>query len=274
MKKLIFALLLVALIVSPSVLAGTEVISASRGVTCKGATGVLVDLGLASVMPLQTSLFYYNWIAVLLLFFTAAMSSQRNMRFFGIFLPLFAALLAYFGWLNASNSAQMWGFIIGTGVLAVMIYMKDSNREKNGAGGPGVTILNIVFALVLLQTIIGMVNVCAIFNTNVAPTPSQFQNVDLSEQLNGISNAGGLLSGAISTIVGLLIAGILILVMLLGVLLSIISFEAVLLLAFPFLASSPLALGILTGMQIVIWITYMWVLFEWVYKPMPDGGYI
>lgn len=274
MKKIIFALLVCALIFSPIVSAATETLEASRTVTAKGPTGVLVDLGLASVMPVATSLFYYNWLSAFLIFLVAAMSSQRQMRFFVIFIPLFAAMLAYFGWLNSSTPTIMWGMIISSGLFAVLTYMKDANREKGGAGGPGITIMNIVLFMIFLQAAVGMVNVSTLFSTNVAPTPSQWQNVDLGEQLNGISNAGGLLGGLISTIAGLFIAGILIFIMLIMVMLSIVSFEAVTLITFPFLAGSPLALAILSGIQIIIWLSYLWAYFQWTYKPLPDGGYI
>ena len=82
-------MLLAALLVAPAMAVSYE--EASRAVTAKGEYGILVPLGLEQVIPLSTALMYYNWIAVMLLFFIMSMASQRNMRFFSIITPMLAA---------------------------------------------------------------------------------------------------------------------------------------------------------------------------------------
>lgn len=260
---------------SPLVSAATEVIGASRGVTCKGAYGVLVPLGLEQYMPLTTALMFYNWIAVMLLFFAAAMASQRNMRFFVIILPLLAALFSYFGWLNdASNPARMAALIVATGVIAAGIYMKDTNKEKWGSGGPGLTLMNFVFIMILLQGCVGLVNTTGIWQENLSPTPSQYQNVDLEAQLGGISNTGGFLEGAISTAVALLEMGLSLLKMIVSILITIAAFSVTLYLVYPFLYGNLIVAAIIGVVQVIVWILYAWFFFTIVFKPMPDGGYI
>jgi hypothetical protein len=217
---------------------------------------------------------YYNWIAVMLLFFIMSMASQRNMRFFSIITPMLAALFAYFGWLNSTNSAQVWGIIGLTVLVAVAIYMKDSNKEKWGSGGPGSTMLNVVFFMILLQSAVGVVNTTGIWEHNTAVTPSQYQNVDLSQQMGGMSNTGGLLEGAIATAVQLLEMSIMILKMIISIILTVAAFSVTLLIIFPWMAGNVLILAALGAMQVIIWLLYAWFFFTIIYKPMPEGGYI
>ena len=277
MKQLLSVLLIaiVIMLILPSVSAAGTNITASRGVTANGPYNLLVPLGIEQVVtPLSTALMYYNWIAVMMIFFVMAMASQRNMRFFVIIIPLLAALLAFFGWLNDPSPLKVWSLIILTGFMAAAIYMKDTNKEKWGSGGPGLTLFNIVFFIILLQTAIGVVNSTAIWDHNLAVTPSQYQNVDLGTQMTGISNTGGLLDGVITTAVSLLIMGIMLLQTVILILLSVVCIAAVLLMAFPFLAGNAMVLAFIGAIQVIIWLVYAWFLFSIVYKPMPDGGYI
>lgn len=276
MKLLRYIVMLwLMLVTTPVVSAATEVIGASRGVTCKGSYGVLVPLGLEQFMPLSTALMFYNWIAIMLLFFAMAMASQRNMRFFVVIVPLMAALFAYFGWLNdSSNPTRMAALIVATGVISAGIYMKDTNKEKWGSGGPGLTLLNFVFIMILLQGCVGLVNTTGIWQENLAPTPSQYQNVDLETQLNGISNTGGFLEGAISTVVALLEMGLALLKMIISIIITIVAFSVTLYLVYPFLYGNVIVVAIIGVVQVIVWLLYAWFFFTIVFKPMPDGGYI
>ena len=269
----IFCLILLGLLLVLPV-GATSYESASRGATFNGPYGILVPLGLEQVIPLQTALMFYNWIAIMLLFFIMSMASQRNMRFFVIIVPMIAALFAYFGWLNSTNDAQVWGFIGLTALISVAIYMKDSNKEKWGTAGPGNPMLNLVFFMILLQSAVGVVNTTGIWDQNMAATPSQYQNVDLSEQMGGISNTGGLLEGAIATAVQLLEMSIMILKMIISIILTVAAFSVTLLIIFPFLAGNVYILAALGAIQVIIWLLYAWFFFTIIYKPMPEGGYI
>ena len=86
-----------------------------------------------------------------------AMSSKRMTRFFALLIPMFAAMLAFFGWLHAPNEVATWGVIIMTSIIGVVTYMKGSLRENFGGGGPGNLIVNLVFYLIILQTCVGLV---------------------------------------------------------------------------------------------------------------------
>jgi hypothetical protein len=275
--KIYIVLLLVALLlISPVVAAGTNT-TGSRGVTANGPYNLLVPLGIEQVpgVPLATALMFYNFIAVALLFFGMSMASQRNMRFFVIIIPMLAGIFAYFGWLNnAANPSQVWSLIIMTSLIAAAIYVKDTNREKWGSGGPGFTIVNFVFYMILLQTAVGITNATAIWDHNIAPTSSQYQNVDLQEQMGGISNTGGLLGTAINTALALLEIGILVLKLLISVILTVAAFSVVLLITFPWLAANPLVLVVIGGVQVVVWISYILFFFNLTYKPSQDPGYI
>ena len=269
----IFCLVLLsALLVAPAMATSYE--ESSRAVTAKGEYGILVPLGLEQVIPLNTALMYYNWIAVMLLFFIMSMASQRNMRFFSIITPMLAALFAYFGWLNSTNPTQVWGIIGLTALVAVGIYMKDTNKEKWGSGGPGSTMINMVFFMILVQSAVGVVNTTGIWEHNTAATPTQYQNVDLQEQMGGMSNTGGLLEGAIATAVQLLEMSIMILKMVISIILTVAAFSVTLLIIFPWMAGNVLILAALGAMQVIIWLLYAWFFFTIIYKPMPEGGYI
>jgi len=252
-------------------------ISASRGVTAKGPYGLLVPLGIEQVpgVPLSTALIWYNWISVMLLFFAMAMASQRNMRFFVVIIPMLAAMFAYFGWMNdQTNPARMWALIIVSGLLAAAIYMKDTNKEKWGSGGPGLTLFNFVFFMILLQSAVGVVNTTGIWDVNTAATPSLYQNVDLASQMAGVSNTGGLFEGAITTAIALLEIGIMALKMILSIILTIAAFSVTLYLIFPWLYGNILVAAIIGAVQVIVWLLYAWFFFSLTFKPMPDGGYI
>lgn len=275
--KIIFLLLIsILLLITPVAAVGTN-ITGSRGVTANGPYSLLVPLGLEQVpgVTLTTALMFYNFIAVALLFFGMSMASQRNMRFFVIIIPMLAGIFAYFGWLNNSaNPSQVWGIIIMTALIAVGIYIKDTNKEKWGSGGPGFTLFNFVFYMILLQTSIGIVNTTAIWDHNVAVTPSQYQNVDLSAQMDGVSNTGGFLGTIVSTAVALIGIGIMVLKLLISIIITIAAFSVVLLVTFPWLANNPLALVVIGGIQVVVWVSYILWFYGVTYKPTPDVGYV
>lgn len=270
----IFLLVLVSLLLINPVLAAEGNISASRSVTANGPYDLLVPLGIEKVLPLDIALMFYNWIAVMLLFFLIAMASQRNMRFFNIIAPLLAGIFAYFGWLNDANDLKVWSIIGLTALLSVGIYMKDTNKEKWGSGGPGLTLLNFVFFMILLQAAVGVVNSTNIWEHNLAVTPEKYQNVDLETEMSSLSNTGGLMSGAISTALALLELGIMILQLILSIILTIAAFSITLYLVFPFLYDNLLVVALIGAVQVVVWLLYAWFMFVIIYKPMPDGGWI
>jgi hypothetical protein len=165
-------------------LTGKGNISASRGVTSKGANGVLVDLSL----PNGTT--YYPWIAFFLLLMITSLASKANVRFMLVVMSVMAAMFWWFGWLQGIYLTTVIPFAC---FLGAIFYMKGSLRENYGVGGSGSMLVNIVVFLIILQMMIGFINGIGIFNQAAMMTPSnQFTNVDLTTIQNTTSNFGGI----------------------------------------------------------------------------------
>jgi hypothetical protein len=242
--------------------------TSSNGLTASGPFNILVSLGLEYIVPIDWAYLIYNFIAIGLLYFAMSMASQRNMRFFTVIVPMLGGMFAYFGWYNNYNSTiPVIPMVIATGVIGYGIYLKDTNREKWGAGGGGSTLINFVFYIILLQACVGLVNSSNIWSNNAAPTPNQYQNVDLGQQIGGISNQGGLLSGGISTLIMLGLLAIQALIMIISIIATIAAFSLVVVWTFPFLLASPWTILILGVVQVVVWLLYVWFYFIMIYKP-------
>jgi hypothetical protein len=267
MMHIKYKLLILALIAIVGTVSATNITS-SCGLTASGPFNILVSLGLEYILPIDWAYLFYNVIALTLLYATLSLASQRDIRFYAVGLPLLAAALAFFGWYNGygTSSMQIWGNIIATGLIGTGVYLKETNREKWGAGGGGSTLINFVFFIILLQACVGLINGSQIWQDNTAPTPTQYQNVNLEQQIGGINNSGGLFGGAISTLEMLGVLAIQALIMVLTVIATIAAFSAVLVFVFPFLGSG-LPLQILIVTQIVVWLLYLWMWFIFTYKP-------
>jgi hypothetical protein len=159
-------------------------LTVSRGVTSKGASGVLVDLRLPAIT-------YYPWIALFLLFLVASLASKFNVRFVIILMPLMAAFFWWFGWLSGTYLSAVIPFAC---LLGVVYYMKGSLRENYGIGGSGSMLMNIVVYLLIFQLMIGFINGLGMFGNQTAMMNSanQFSNVDLTTVQNTTSNFGGI----------------------------------------------------------------------------------
>lgn len=265
--KTFFVAVLLLLLASNTVTAAANLTS-SNGFTAKGPFNILVSLGLEYILPIDWAYLFYNFIGIALLYFAMSMASQRYARFFVIIVPLLAGAFAFFGWLNSYNSSvPIMPLIVAAALIGVGVYLKGANRENYGTGGPGLTLINFVYFIILLQACVGLVNNSNIWQGNMAPTPDQYQNVDLQGQIGGLNNIGGFMGGAISTAIMLLNVGIQACMMILSILASIAMFSVVLLFVFPFLSASPLALAILGVTQIVIWLLYTWFIFIIFFKP-------
>jgi hypothetical protein len=226
-------------------------------------------------MPEATALLYYRWIAYLIMFVLITMASTRTTRFFVVIVPMVGALLWYFGWLNdPSNPASPPMLIGATGLIGAGIYIKDTNKEKYGSGGPGVTLMNFTLFMILLSACGGIITASDVWGPGNIVVSSQYQNVDLSEQLNGISDTSGFTSSVVSTGLAMVELGSSMLKIVATMMLTIVSFEATLLIIFPWLLGNPMALAVITVVQIIVWALYAWTWFTWSWKPMPDGGYI
>lgn len=254
-RYIIISLSLAFLLIVPAT-AGTY--TEARGVTCQGPLGLLIPLGFENSVPAATAVWIYNMICILLLFLLGAASGERNTRFFSVLIPMMAGMFVYFGWLHTPNATATWSIILGAGILAGMIYMKESLRENWGIGGPGETLMNIAFYLIILQCVIGVVNGSGIFESNapLAVTPAEYQSVDLTEQINDISDTGGLM-GDIQSVANILWSmGVGALRAFIQILKAITLSSVVILEAFPFLQGSTLVTGILIAFNIGEWLLF------------------
>ena len=249
-------------------------LSASRDVALTGATK-LVSLGLENVVPASATM-YYNLLSIGILFLIGSLSSSRNTRFFAVLLPLFAAILVYFEWLQGTNPVQTYGIIVMCMILAAAVYMKDSLRERFGVGGPGSMVINIMIFLILFQTVVGVVNMTGLWEGNAAPSPENqysYQNFDLSKQVPVATNTGGLLGDIASTLGAMsdmLLSG---LRMFLALLVSIGAFSVVLGSVYPWMVTNPdgtvntFGVAILGVIQVAIWMIYVKFIYDTFVKP-------
>jgi hypothetical protein len=167
------------------------------------------------------------------------------------------ALFVFFGWIHAPSAIQTWGIIVFAIFVAAAIYMKGSLKENFGIGGPGSTLLNILMLVILFQAIVGLVNLpsVALFNgNNVAPTPAEYQSIDLAGQYGSLANSGGWMQAAISMATLFLTAIIGIVEALIGMLYAIIWFPGVLQSTLPVLTSSPMVMQAIVVAEIAEWI--------------------
>ena len=264
--------------------------SGAIGITANGATPFLFSLGFESIPGITAVQYFwlYNIVALFGISVVGALSSERNTRFFAILVPLMAAMFFFFGWINivdqnglyiVGGNAQEFSMIIGCFILGVMIYMKDSLREKWGIGGPGSTVLNIVMFIAIFSAVVGLVNNPGIGlfagaidqnNGNVANTPQEWQNATVTnQQITSLSNTGGLLQTLISDGVLLLTLSIGALVTLIWMMLSILCVTAVLVATFPILLTSPLAMGILVVMQVGFYLLVIKLIYDVFYTKTP-----
>jgi hypothetical protein len=159
-------------------------------------------------------------------------------------------------------------------MLGVSIYMKDTLKERFGIGGPGSTLVTLVTFMILLQTSVGLINGIGLFETNVAPTPNQYQNVDLSTQTTNLNNQGGLFADILSS--GSIVLDIFISAIKMGltIIASIAVFAVVLASIYPWMAATTGGALVLTALQVGIWLLYAFYIYDLFVKPPNDLGVI
>jgi hypothetical protein len=245
-----------------------------RGATMKNY--VRVSLGFENIagVTLTKASVYYNWVSLGFLFLIGSMSSKRMTRFFAMLIPVFAGLFVWFGWLQSPTPAATIGVIVMCAILGVVVYMKGSLKENFGTGGPGSLVMNIMFYLMILQAVVGLVNISGVWvhNTqvNTAITPSDYvngiqsaPNADLSKSIPSVSAGAGqgqtvvdTAGAAIQGLTGGLFTILNMLVVALG------GFATLFLTIFPWLNDVPLAVQTLALFQIFIYGIYVWFLYH------------
>lgn len=252
-RKLLFITIIAITVISA---ASATNVSVSRAVTCEGPSGMLVPLGIENVIPLSDALTWYNWISSGIILLVAAVASKRNFHYIALTLPMVAAIVTWFGWLQTNDTGQTWSIIIAFALLGVGIYFKQQLKESFGIGGPGSTLMSLVVFMILLSAVFGMVNSSGIWKDNVGVASEEFSNVNLESEITSISNTGGWLDSVINSGTAFVTAAISSLKILVTMMMSIAFFSAAIVLMYPWLMASPIAIAILGIMQTAIWILY------------------
>jgi hypothetical protein len=236
---------------------------------------MLIPLGIENVAPANYTI-YYNWIAISILCIVSMLASQRDARFFALIIPFVAAFELYAGWLNTgAYQANTYQIIIFSAFMGGCIYFQDTLHERFGIAGPGSKLLKLVFFFIILQSIVGLVNVSSIFPQgytvgNTAQTPTQYQNIALNTEISGINSAGGLFAAIVDILSILTQMGVSILKLLLSVIISIVGFSFVLNQVYPWIAQAQNGLAFLVILQAVIWFMYLVFVTQLFWKPTPD----
>jgi hypothetical protein len=248
----------------------------SNGLTFTMPYGLRVPLGLESALPPAWAFLIYNGISVVMLLFIGGYASLRSTRFSIFCINGFAAIFWWFGWMSfylpETDNVNWWSplsLIILAGVMGGAIYLKEANRERYGTGGTGLTLINALYFFILLQTAIGFVNVTGIWSDNSAVTPTayQYHNVNLEGQVTSYSNTGGFMGDAISTVTSLGLLAIQAGQMVLIVLQNICGYDAVIMMAFPWIINSAPAMAFIWCFRVVILLLDMWFIFLIFFKP-------
>jgi hypothetical protein len=180
-----------------------------------GPSGILLPLGFENYMDIATARMYYNYIATILLVAIAATAGTRAEPAYCVITPIFAGMFMLFGWLSFANHGNAVAVMVITGVLGVMIYMNETNHEKNGLAGPGSKLLNVVFFIIMFQVILGVMPALGTFDSSATNAPSygqaycppsancaSYSNVDVKQSMSSTADGGGFLSGVVSIITG------------------------------------------------------------------------
>ena len=266
----------------------TEYTTQANVIMFKNPLGLLIPLGFENYVPAVDAIMYYNYIAIGLIMVVAAFAGQTNESRFTFFVPIFAGLMVFVGWLQAPDPTTYYGMIIGCILLGAMMYINDMNHEKYGLPGPGSKLLTIVFMIIVFEASVTLMstNGLNIFpdigNTGMSQKSltcgdggtggygyqcDASGNIMLSSSVSSINNVGGADISVASIGLWAIQAMIGMFVFLIKILAAVLFFSLVLVAAYPALGASPQALLILGFMQIVIWAIYSVAMFNWLFKP-------
>jgi hypothetical protein len=268
--------------------AATEYTTMANLITFKTPLGLLIPLGIENFVPTADAIMYYNYIAVGAILLVASFAGQANESRFAFFVPVFAALMVFIGWLQAPDPTTQWGMIIGCIFLGALMYMNDMNHEKYGLPGPGSKLLTVVFMIIVFQASVTLVSTNGmnlmpeIGNSGMSQSSllcgdqttggygyqcDANGNMMFDSSVKSISNIGG--SGLDIVSIGLwaLQAMVGAIIFLLKIVAAVLVFSVVLYAAYPALAASPQAVLLLGFMQLIIWGIYAVYFFNIFYKP-------
>jgi hypothetical protein len=275
------ALIICSLIVQT--VSATQYLTQTNVITFTNALGLMIPLGLENYVPVADAIMYYNYIAVFAIMLIAAFAGQTNESRFTFFVPIFAGLMVFIGWLHAPDPVSYYGMIIGCILLGALMYINDMNHEKYGLPGPGTKLLTIVFMIIVFEASVTLMSTSGL---NIFPeigNSGQSQqtltcngygyscdangNIMLGASVQTINNQGGTGLDVLSIGLWAIQAMISVITFLIKIVAAILLFSVVLVAAYPALGASPQAMLFLGIMQLVIWAIYAVAFFNWFFKP-------
>jgi len=275
------ALIISSLIVQT--VSATQYVTQTNVITFTNALGLMIPLGIENWVPVADAIMYYNYIAVFAILMIAAFAGQTNESRFTFFVPIFAGLMVFIGWLHAPDPVSYYGMIIGCILLGALMYINDMNHEKYGLPGPGTKLLTIVFMIIVFEASVTLMSTSGlnlfpeIGNSGQSQQSLTCDGYGYSCDANGqimlgasvqtINNQGGASMDVLSIGLWALQAMIAVITFLIKIVAAVLLFSGVLIAAYPALGASPQAMLFLGIMQLVIWAVYAVAFFNWFFKP-------
>jgi hypothetical protein len=283
----ILSLVLLAGIVQ--VVSATNYVTQANSITFTNALGLMIPLGIENWVPAADAIMYYNYIAVGLILLVAGFAGQTNESRFTFFVPIFAGLMVFIGWLHAPDPASQFGMIIGCILLGAMMYVNDMNHEKYGLPGPGTKLLTIVMMIIVFEASVTLMSTSGlnIFPELGADGGQHQQSLTCGNQSMGgygytcdasgqimlgasvqtVNNQGGTGLDIGSVVMWAINVAFAMMQFIIKVVAAILLFSVVLVAAYPALGASPQAMLFLGIMQLVIWAIYTVTFLNWWVKP-------
>ena len=174
---------------------GANATSVVKGITTRGPSGVMVDLGLGN--PL-----YYLWLSfALIMLIGGIFTSERLAPFGNVLVPMMAGFFYWFGWITAPSVGPIIFIVALFGALS---YLKWRHRSMFGIGGPGSILLNITTFMILLQLSVSLVSMMPVWGSdpgNFASSPNNvYSTWTISKAATDMGNPAGGLGGTIDAI--------------------------------------------------------------------------
>jgi hypothetical protein len=257
----------------------TETIIVGVSVITKGVSGIMVSLGIEDWVTAAQARYCYNLISVCALFFLAAFASARKESVFCIIIPIFTGVFLWFGWIQLATASATQGFMFTTvvmGLLGVVFYMNDRNREMYGTGGAGNKLITVALFIAFFSVGLTLASGFNIFPAGdiVAPPGTcisgmacdAYNNIDFSTMSGSLSQnygMGGNLVSALAALPGITLSALVTLInVVVGVFFFPFVLNAVLEGIWHGISSNPVYLLFLAALEIVILIIYITGFYE------------
>jgi len=272
-----------------------ENVTAVGGFMTAGASGLLVSLGFETYLTVVQSTYLYNMVSIAVLVLIASMAGSRSEAAYCILTALFAGMFEWFGWLRVTTSTGAVsntgtsGLIFLTvivGLLGVILYMNDQNKQNYGVSGPGAKWFNVAFYLLFFNVALTLVSGFSVFPIGATqPIPGTcaagftcdaVNNINFASSVSSVTASGGLTQNVVTALLALPYAAVSSLILMLNVLIGVVAFPIVLNSTlsgvFPGIASNAMYLIFLGVLEVVVLVIYALGFYETLYKPSPGTG--